>query len=288
MPKRQKSLLGYFSLSQTGKHNQCSGGSYARNSQAQPSFTTSVTAGSETVHPAALHPSIQSAGASDIAPSAASLKQKQCVTPNSQDDVLPAMAQLVRSPVRQPKPNIQQHSKDIGSVSQSSTDTDSRGGTVAEDDSVNQYEQQVQQHQVVWLAQAFAPKLLTCCGQQSRGKSASYATTSGCKVLASISWLRYQLWQSARTSQSKRGLQQSQRIERRNGLTACAIEENRLLVPHIRMSQSKCACCSKPDACPCNMNVPGVGLCLSAVAHDVAMIEALLMYRSQTRMSSFL
>ena len=259
LPKRQKTLLGYFSLSESGKHDQCTDDSYICKVQAQPSTTTAVTA--------AVHSSKQIAGACSPA---ASLKQKLSMSQaDNRDDMLPAMHQLVRGSARQPEPDTAQHSQDNCSVSPSSTGTEGTDGTDGNTgpdvDAVNQYEQQVQQQ--LFVAQtSLAPKLLlTCCGQQSRGKSESSATISGCKVLAFTSWLRYRLWQPPSSSQSRSVQQLSGKKRRRSGLTACAIEAI-LLVPHIKLRQARHACCRHSKACSASRKgFSRADMCLSAL-----------------------
>lgn len=151
LPKRQKTLLGYFSQSGSGKHNQCIGDSYLGKAQARLSFTTAATA--------AVQSSKQIAGACS---DAAGLRQRQSMAqPDNHDNMLPAFHQCVRCSVRQPEPDMAQHSEAICSASQSSTSTDGTDGiTDLEADAVNQYEQQVQQHRLFGPAQALHQ---TCC-----------------------------------------------------------------------------------------------------------------------------
>lgn len=80
---------------------------------------------------------------------------------DKQDDVPPAFHQCVRGSVRQPEPDMAQPSEDICSASHSSTSTDSTGGSTGlEADTVNKYEQQVQQHRLFDPAQALHQ---SCC-----------------------------------------------------------------------------------------------------------------------------
>ena len=135
MPKRQKSLLGYFSLSESGKSNQWLDGSITCKAQAQHSAT-----GTSTVELETMHPSIQSA---EIFSIAANLRHKATVAqPDNQDEVLPAEKQL-DLPVAQPEVSQAQNSGTMCSVSQNKDADSIDCSTAPEDDAVNPYEQQV-------------------------------------------------------------------------------------------------------------------------------------------------
>ena len=150
MPKRQKNLLGYFTLSESGKKDQCLGGDKA---QAQDSITGAVKAG-----PVTTHPSKQRAATSDHEVSADSMGSKSAEAQlDNQAGMLPLKNPHIIGPSSQLTSDTGQQHNINYRASESNTAADcTECGTASEDeiDEVNQYEQQVQQPHVDWLAQA--------------------------------------------------------------------------------------------------------------------------------------
>ena len=149
MPKRQKTLLGYFTLSESGKKDQCLGG----NAQAQDSIIGAVKAGLETTHP-----STQRLATSDHEVLADSMGKKSAEAQlDNQAGMLPVKSPDIIGPFSQLTSDTGQHNTINCRVSESNRAADcTECGTASEDevDEVNQYEQQVQQPPVDWLAQA--------------------------------------------------------------------------------------------------------------------------------------
>ena len=138
IPKRQKTLLGYFTLSQSGTTNQGLGGQ-ACQAQAQDSITRANKAGIESVRTSTSDYALLTANMRN-GPPAAQL--------DNQDGPLPVKAQLVMiiGPATQLEMNAAKSSGNASSCSQSSTAAYSTEcNTASEDDNngVNQYEQQV-------------------------------------------------------------------------------------------------------------------------------------------------
>lgn len=146
VPKRQKTLLGYFALYESGESVQCLSG-HIRQPRAQDS-----NAGATIL----TDPCTQRAGTSGHAILADSMRHKPSAVPiDNRDGALPIKA--VIGPVSQLATDTAQCSETTCSVRQSCTAADSmERSTASEDDNEdgNQYEQQVSQPQVDWLARA--------------------------------------------------------------------------------------------------------------------------------------
>ena len=152
--KRQKTLLGYFKLYESSKSMQCLDG-HTCQAQAQTSNTGVFKTRLETSDPSVLG---QRAGTSGQAILADSTRNKpSAVLLANRDSALPIKPQLGVGPVSQLGANAAQRSKSACSVSQSCTAADSMQRSTASGDNngnANQYEQQVQQPHVDWLARA--------------------------------------------------------------------------------------------------------------------------------------
>ena len=136
MPKRQKTLLGYFTLSDSGNTNPCLGGHVCQ-AQAQESITRATTAGIETVHTSTSNHALLAASMSN-GPLAAQL--------DHQDGALPVKGKLVIGPARQMEMNAVECSGNASGCSQSNTavqSTECDAASEDDDNEVNQYEQQV-------------------------------------------------------------------------------------------------------------------------------------------------
>lgn len=152
MPKRQKTLLGYFTLPESGKKDQRLGGQVCK-AQAPDSFTGAVTEGPETTHVSAY-----CAVTSDHEALTDSMGNKSAVAQlDTQDGMLPVKSQQIIGPISQLEADTTQHNNMNFRVSDSSTAAECTECSKASEDEteeVNQYEQQVQQPHVDWLAQA--------------------------------------------------------------------------------------------------------------------------------------
>lgn len=148
MPKRQKTLLGYFTLYESGNPVQFLHG---HTDQPQAQDSNAGAAISETSDP-----STQRAGTPGQAILADSTRHKpSAILVESRDGALPTKA--VIGPVSQLGTDTAQRSETTCSVRQSCTAADStQRSTASEDDNVdgNQYEQQVPQPDVDWIARA--------------------------------------------------------------------------------------------------------------------------------------
>lgn len=152
MPKRQKTLLGYFTLSESGKKDQGLGGQVCK-AQTQDGIIGAVKAGLETTH----H-STQCAETSDHEAVTHSMGNKSAMAQlDNQDGMLPVKSQEIVGPFSQLESDTGQHSNMNCRGGESSTAADCTECSTASEDKtneVNQYEQQVQQPHVDWVAQA--------------------------------------------------------------------------------------------------------------------------------------
>lgn len=184
MPKRQKTLLGYFTLSESGKKDRCQDGQVCK-AQAQDSLTGAVKAG-----PGTTHPSTQRAATSDREALTDSMGNESALAQlDNQDGMMTVKSQQIIGPFSQLESDTGQHSSMGCRVSEGNAAADCTECSTASDnetDEANQYEQQVQRPHVDWLAKP-CNTAANILWQQSRGKSTSVATMSACEVLDSIS-----------------------------------------------------------------------------------------------------
>ena len=149
VPKRQKTLLGYFNLYESGKPFQCLAGSICQ-AQAQDSNTGSIKTGLET--------SVVNTQPSGHAMLADSMRHKPSpVLLDQCDGAVPVQSRVVIGPVSQLAKDTVPRSESTCSVSHRCTAADSLERSKAISDNsadVNQYEQQVQQPHVHCLARA--------------------------------------------------------------------------------------------------------------------------------------
>ena len=149
MAKRQKTLLGYFNLYESGKPFQCLDGSICQ-AQAQDSKIASTKTGLET--------SVVNTQPSGHAMLADSMRHKpSAVLLDQCDGAMPVQSQVVIGPVSQLAKDTAPRSDSTCSVSHRCTAADSleRSAAISDDSAnVNQYEQQVQQPHVDYLARA--------------------------------------------------------------------------------------------------------------------------------------